>query len=231
LDQCIREKTEAHDLNGIFKELYHFCNVELSSFYFDIRKDVLYCDARTSLKYQATQVVLYHLFRCLTIWLSPIICFTAEEAWQHRFKGSSVHLERLPDLDPKWFQEALDKKWTVIRYVRRVVTGALEQERAAGTIGSSLQGCPHIYVEDENTYHTLKDQPLSEICITSQVQLVLGKPERAAFTLEDVAGVFVLVGLAEGNKCDRCWQILPEVGKSEHHPHICTRCEDAVESL
>ncbi|MBM3611194.1 MAG: isoleucine--tRNA ligase [Alphaproteobacteria bacterium] len=231
LDQCIREKTEAHDLNGIFKELYHFCNVELSSFYFDIRKDVLYCDARTSLKYQATQVVLYHLFRCLTIWLSPIISFTAEEAWQHRFKGSSVHLERLPDLDPKWFQEALDKKWTVIRYVRRVVTGALEQERAAGTIGSSLQGCPHIYVEDENTYHTLKDQPLSEICITSQVQLVLGKPERAAFTLEDVAGVFVLVGLAEGNKCERCWQVLPEVGKSEHHPHICTRCEDAVESL
>jgi isoleucyl-tRNA synthetase len=230
LDRHIRSKTESYDLHGLFKELYHFCSVDLSSFYFDIRKDVLYCDARTSLNYQATQFVLYHLFRCLTIWLSPVLSFTAEEAWQYRFQGS-VHLERLPELNPEWFQENLNQKWDRIWAVRRVITGALEQERASGTIGSSLQGCPHIYVEDENLYNTLKGQPLAELCITSQVQLFLGKPENDAFTLEDVPCVSVIVSLAEGDKCDRCWQILPDVGKNDHHPALCDRCVNAVESL
>lgn len=230
LDRHIRSKTESYDLHGLFRELYQFCSVDLSSLYFDIRKDVLYCDDRTTLKYRATQFVLHHLFSCLSIWLSPVLSFTAEEAWQHRFEGS-VHLERLPSLDPIWLQKTLNQKWETVWNVRRVVTGALEQERAKGTIGSSLQGCPQVYVEDEAIYAKLKDQPLAELCITSQVQLLLGAPKDPAFSLEDVAGVSVVVALAKGEKCDRCWQILPDVGASADHPTLCHRCADAVEGL
>jgi len=230
LDGRIREKIDSYDLHALFKELYHFCSVDLSSFYFDVRKDVLYCDARDSLKYRSTQMILENVFKYLTIWLSPILSFTAEEAWQYRFKGS-IHLEDLPTPDARWLNSDLHEKWEYIRHVRRVVTGALEQERASGVIGSSLEGFPHVYVEDEAIYLLLKDLDLSEIFITSRASVSKDKPPKESFSLEDVPGIFVVIDLPEGTKCERCWQILPEVGTHTVHDSLCNRCVTAVEDM
>ncbi len=230
LDGVIREKIASYDLHGLFKELYHFCSVDLSSFYFDMRKDVLYCDARDSLKYRSTQVVLDHVFRYVTIWLSPVLSFTVEEAWQYRFKGS-VHLEDLPVPPSAWYNEPLHTKWDTIRNVRRVVTGALEHERAKGLIGSSLEGSPHVYVGDPDIYAFLNGMDLAEIFITSSASFSNLKGSENAFSLEDVPGVFVVVEKATGIKCERCWQILPDVGKHNSHPSLCGRCAHAVEEV
>lgn len=230
LDDQIRERIETYDLHSLFKEVYHFCNVDLSSFYFDIRKDVLYCDARNSLKFRAAQTVLSYVFHYLTLWLSPILSFTCEEAWQYRFEGS-VHLQELPSLNPQWLNASLEKKWDLIRAVRSVVTGALEQKREQGIIGSSLQGHPTIFTTDEKIYEALKNQPLSEIFITSQFSLSFGTSSEDAFSLEEVPQVFVTIQVQEGEKCERCWQILPEVGCDSSHKALCERCVAAVEDL
>ena len=229
LDQNIRDKTKAYDLHEIFKEIYQFCNADLSSFYFDIRKDVLYCDSRNSLKYKATQMVLEILFKRLTIWLSPVLSFTAEEAWQHRFEAEeSVHLQESPLPAPEWHQEKLEARWDTIRQVRRVITGALEQERANGAIGSSLQGHPKVYVENPQTKDILTSIDLAEISITSSIEVVNHDTPEGAFTLEDVQDVAVTVSLAQGEKCERCWQVLPEVGTNKDHPTLCGRCVEAM---
>lgn len=230
LDGVIRDKIQSYDLHGLFKEIYQFCSVDLSSFYFDVRKDVLYCDARDSLKYRACQMVLNRVFHHLTVWLAPVLSFTAEEAWQHRFEGS-VHLETLPEPGSDWHQEDLHAKWEYVRQVRRVVTGALEQERAAGVIGSSLQGHPHVYVEDEKNLALLEGVDLPELFITSRADIHVGKPSGDSFSLEEVPGVSVMVSVAEGTKCERCWQVLPEVGDDQKHPTLCKRCVVAVEGL
>ena len=173
------------------------------------------------------------IFSFLTAWLAPITCFTAEEAWLARpqdvpdGKADSVHLRLYPTIPAAWLDAALGEKWKTVRALRRVVTGALELERAEKRIGSSLQAAPHVHVAPEYL-EALKGLDLSEICITSGGDLVEGKAPEGAFVLADVAGVGVVPALAEGNKCARCWQVLDEVGKSTAHPLICRRCEDAV---
>ena len=229
LDSLIAEKIQSYDLHGIFKEIYQFCSGDLSSFYFDIRKDVLYCDSRDSLKYRASQMVLEILLKRIAIWLSPVLSFTSEEVWQHRFNGS-VHLEDLPEPDTEWQQESLEKKWDAIRQVRRVVTGALEQERSAGVIGSSLQGNPAVYVSDAEMHAYLKGVDFAELAITSSAQILEGDISDG-FSLEDVSGVSVKVHVAEGEKCERCWQVLPEVGQHSVHSTLCNRCVVAVEGM
>jgi isoleucyl-tRNA synthetase len=230
LDGRIREKIASYDLHALFKELYHFCSLDLSSFYFDIRKDVLYCDARDSLKYRSTQMVLEKVFHYLTVWLSPVLSFTAEEAWQYRFEGS-VHLQDLPTPDTCWVQPDLQEKWEYIRNVRRVVTGALEEKRAEGVIGSSLEGFPYVYVKDEKACALLQELNLPEIFITSMACVLKDEAPEASFSLEDVPGVAVVINLQDGTKCDRCWQILPEVGTHAVHSSLCTRCVTAVEGM
>ena len=116
-----------------------------------------------------------------------------------------------------------------MRALRRVVTGALELERAEKRIGSSLQAAPHVHVAPEYLA-AMKGLDLAEICITSGGDLVEGEAPAGAFSLPDVAGVAVVPALATGEKCARCWQVLEEVGKSARHPLICQRCEGAVEA-
>jgi len=176
--------------------------------------------------------VLDHLFSCLTAWLAPILCFTAEEAWQHRKDGreESVHLRLFPEIPAGWRDDRLAAKWETVRAVRRVVTGALELERAAKRIGSSLQAHPVVHVGPEYV-DALAGIDLAEIAITSSITVIEGPAPEGAFTLSDVPGVGVVVELAEGEKCQRCWRVLPEVGARTDHPEICNRCADAVATL
>ena len=232
MDALIRNCIDEYDFHSIFTALHNFCAVDLSSFYFDVRKDALYCDAPNSIRRRAARTVLDELFSCLTAWLAPVICFTAEEAWRTRNPGDeeSVHLRTFPDVPSDWQDNALAAKWEKIRQVRRVVTGALEIERAEKRIGSSLQAAPMISVTEDYA-ECLNGIDLAEICITSDATLNVGAPGDDGFALDDVPGVSVLPGLAGGQKCERCWQVLPEVGSNSDHPHICNRCADAVANL
>src|SRR5205823_7186753 len=135
-------------------------------------------------------------------WLAPMLCFTAEEAWVARYPGeeSSVHLELFPEVPANWRNDALAEKWRKVRTVRRVVTGALELERAAKRIGSSLEAAPIVYVSDKKIFETLFDVDLAEVFITSNAMVTDEDPPPAAFRLNDVPGVAVVVEKAVGTK-------------------------------
>ena len=230
LDAQVRATGETCEFHSLFTELHNFCAVDLSAFYFDIRKDALYCDAANSTRRRATRTILFEVFSRLTAWLAPILCFTAEEAWRGRpwtTGEESVHLRTYPETPRDWRNDALAAKWAKIRDLRRVVTGALELARAEKKIGSGLQAHPVVHLSAENAA-LLHGQDLSEIAITSGITLGNGAAPAGAFALPDVSGVAVVVNLAEGEKCERCWQVLPEVGKHEDHATLCNRCAEAV---
>jgi isoleucyl-tRNA synthetase len=229
LDKRVREACESFEFHTLFADLHAFCSTDLSAFYFDVRKDSLYCDAPDSLRRRAARTVLDLLFDHLTAWLAPFICFTAEEAWLARHPGEneSVHMRRFPELPAAWRDEALAAKWAKVRALRRVVTGALEIARAEKKVGSSLAAAPEVFAAREYL-DALAGLDLAEISITSGIDLKEGVPPAGSFTLEDVPGVGVIVRLADGKKCERCWKVLDDVGSEPAHPGICGRCADAV---
>ncbi|MBM3546171.1 MAG: isoleucine--tRNA ligase [Alphaproteobacteria bacterium] len=231
LDRIVRKSVDDFDFHTLFTQIHAFAAVDLSAFYFDVRKDALYCDAPTSLRRRAARTVMDRVLSCLTAWLAPVLCFTAEEAWLHRGsavaddKSESVHLRIFPAVPATWRDEALGAKWEKIRDLRRVVTGALELERAAKRIGASLQAAPTVYATTEHVA-ALDKLDLAEIAITSGAKLVVGEGPAEAFRLADVAGVTVVPALAEGERCERCWKVLPEVGGSGKP--LCRRCSEVV---
>ena len=228
VDAAARTKITQYDFHGVFTLLYNFCILDLSAFYFDIRKDVLYCEADSSAKHQATLYVLHTLFEHLCRWLSPILPFTAEEAWQHKYPNISIHTQEFLPVPKEWFREDLGQKWDVLKDVRRVVTGALEVERTAGRIGSSLQAYPTVWVADEALYDVIRTADLAELCITSDAKAICMPAPENAFALEEVPGLYVTVELAHGEKCARCWRVLPEVSMEKAHALTCGRCDDAL---
>ncbi|MBL6599138.1 MAG: class I tRNA ligase family protein, partial [Alphaproteobacteria bacterium] len=227
IDAVVRQGIDDFDFHQLFIQVHNFCAVDLSAFYFDIRKDVLYCDSVDSIRRRAARTVLDTIFDALTAWLAPILVFTAEEAWQARAQDpeNSVHLRVLPTIPSEWRDEALAEKWARIRDVRRVVTGALEIERAEKRIGSSLQAKPTVHVTDA-AIAAFEGLDPADIFITSGAVLTTDAAPDDAFTLEDVTDVAVVPGGADGAKCERCWKILPEV-EAAADP-VCGRCADAV---
>ncbi len=229
LDGLVRHSCSEYDFHRMFRELHDFCAVDLSAFYFDIRKDSLYCDALGDLRRRAARTLLDELFSCLTAWLAPILCFTAEEAWLCRNPGDeeSVHLRTFPEIPSTWRNDELAAKWEKVRRIRRVVTGALELERAEKRIGSSLQAAPKVFMTADYKA-ALDGLDLAEIAITSGIEIVEGDAPQGAFAIEDVAGIGAVPASAEGEKCERCWRILPEVDTNPEAPGTCGRCADAV---
>jgi len=228
LDQLVRRSCDDFDFHALFVTLYNFCTNDLSAFYFDVRKDSLYCDRPDAIRRRAARTVLDELFRCLTAWLAPILCFTAEEVWQsrHGAGAASVHLQLFPDIPKAWRSQALADRWAAVRTLRRVVTGALEIERRDKRIGASLQAHPTVYA-DAATLAACAGIDLAEVSITSAITVVEGVPPTGAFTLDDVPGIGVVTTLADGTKCQRCWQVLPEVAVPDSGG-VCRRCADAV---
>ncbi len=229
LDQVVRNGYVKYDFQGVFQQLFQFCTVDLSSVYFDIRKDVLYCDGEDSLERRSARTVLDMLFRRLTTWLAPMLCFTMEDVWLERMTGEdeSVHLQDFPETPAEWFNAELSAKWAAIRRVRRVVTAALEVQRASKVIGASLEAAPVVHVEDAATLAALKSVDFADVCITSAVALTGDPAPYEAFRLPEIPGVGVVFEMAEGDKCQRCWKILPDVG-SHSHPGTCRRCDEAL---
>jgi isoleucyl-tRNA synthetase len=196
----------------------------------------LYCDRPAAVRRRAARTVMNHLFEYLVVWLAPFLSFTAEEAWLARHgnpEQGSVHLQTFPDVPKNWQNEALGKKWAEIRHLRRVVTGAMELARNEKKIGSSLQAKPHIYLMKEHQ-DLLKGIDFADVCVCSKMDVTVhpqGKVPETAFTIADVPNVGVEIALADGKKCERCWQVLPEVGEHADHPDLCHRCHDAVTHL
>jgi isoleucyl-tRNA synthetase len=235
MDKMVRSSCDAFEFHSLFSQLHNFCAVELSAFYLDIRKDSLYCNAADSIERRAVRTVLDTLFDCLTKWFAPFICFTAEEAWtaRHGEEAGSIHLDTFHDVPDEWCDETLNTKWQTIRQLRRVVTGALELERAEKRIGSSLQAAPTIYADPvyREAIADLSESEIADLFITSQATFSDDAAPEDGFRMEDIAGIVVVSALASGDKCGRCWKILPDVGSDADHPLVCGRCADVVRDM
>ncbi|HYF09395.1 MAG TPA: isoleucine--tRNA ligase [Acetobacteraceae bacterium] len=219
IDARLRAAVESHDWTGVYPEIHNFCATDLSAFYFDIRKDSLYCDRPDSHRRRSARTVLDILHRCLCTWLAPALCFTAEEAWLARFpsEDGSVHLLDFVFVPEGWRDERLAARWARIRAIRGEVTAVLETARAEKRIGASLQAAPRLVLPAEE-FDLLGPAEWAEICITSGASMEGGETRAVQFFP------------APGAKCERCWRVLPEVGLSKRHPTLCLRCEDAVEA-
>ena len=229
LDAIVREGYAAFDFQRVFSAVFTFATVDLSAFYFDIRKDALYCDGDTERR-RAARTVLDLLFHRLTTWLAPVLVFTMEEVWLERFpgEGSSVHLVDMPQTPSAWADPALAEKWAGIRAARRVVTAALEVQRIDKVIGASLEAGPVVHVDDPALSGALHSVSFEDICITSSINVTTDPSPAEAFRLPEVAGVGVVFEKAAGRKCERCWKVLPDVG-THAHAGVCGRCEEALE--
>jgi len=211
LDQQYRQAVATYDWTGVIPALHVFCSTDLSAFYFDVRKDAIYCDRPDSLRRRAARTVLDTLHRCLCTWLAPVLVFTAEEAWTSRFStDSSVHLQTTAALPEAWHDPVLAERWQRIRDARRVVTTELEAGRKAGWLKSSLQAEITL---DSAALDLCTAEDWAELAIVSAAK----------------AGDSVATSLAPGAKCERCWKILPEVGSVAAHKTLCLRCADAVD--
>jgi isoleucyl-tRNA synthetase len=212
LDRELKEAAEAFDFNRYTRALLAFANDDLSAFFFDIRKDSLYCDAPSAPKRRAYRTVLDTVFHALVRWLSPVLVFTTEEVWQTRYpeEGGSVHLLEWPEIDAGWADEALAAKWELIRRSRERVTESIEPLRREKTIGSSNEA-KILYPAAEIDLVDAELADLAEIYIVSEV--VPGDTDSVEVTKSEYA------------KCGRCWRLLPEVGEDGG---LCGRCEGVV---
>jgi isoleucyl-tRNA synthetase len=235
MDELVRSGYDAFEFKRITRALLDFMVVELSAFYFDIRKDALYCEGPSSLKRKASVQVVRHLFDALVKWLAPMLPFTMEEAWLERHAGAvSVHLEQFPALPAEWRDEVLAEKWRKVRQVRRVVTGALEIARAQKIIGSSLEAVPVVYLNDPALETAIADVDMAEMAITSGLEIKRGDVPAGAFTLDDVKGVAVVVQKAEDRglrKCARSWRYTADVGSDVAFPDVSARDASVLHEL
>ncbi len=232
LDSHIREAYADFDYARVVAALSAFMNADLSAFYFDIRKDALYCEPISSVKRRAALEAIEHIFRCVTVWLAPILVFTSEEAWASRYPGAaSIHLELFPDVPAAWRDDELAAKWTRIRRIRSVVTGAIEIARAAKEIGSSLEAAPRVFIEDETLAAALGGVDFAEICITSDIAVARRSAPEGAFRLPEVPGVGVLVERAAGIKCARSWKYFDPADADPAYPDVTPRDAQALREL
>ncbi len=229
LDVEIREAYATFDYKKVISALSLFMNTDLSAFYFDVRKDTLYCEPLSSRKRHGTLQAVDEIFRHVTLWLAPILPFTCEEAWLSRYAETvSVHLEQLPIVPGAWLNEALADKWRIIRSVRRTVTGAIEVERANKRIGSSLEASPVVFINDEAAYAAVVGTDFAEVCITSGIRIERGEGPSDAFRLDDLKNVAVVIVSAPGIKCARSWKYFDPATADPEYPGVTPRDAQAL---
>lgn len=229
LDGEIRAAYAAFDYKKVIAALSRFMTSDLSAFYFDIRKDTLYCDPPSSGKRHAALQTIEQIFRAVTLWFAPILVFTSEEAWLARYPDAvSVHLEGFPQIPEDWRNETLAAKWRQIREFRAVVTETMELERAEKKIGSSLEAKPIVYVLDKESYAILTSIDFAEVCITSDIEI---RNEEGPPDSVGVKEVSVKVVRAQGRKCARSWKISESVGSDPEFPDVTPRDAEALREL
>jgi isoleucyl-tRNA synthetase len=225
LDAQVREAYGAYRFSDVWRPVSDFAAQELSAIYFDIRKDALYCDAPDSLRRRACRTVMAAVFDRLTIWLSPLAPFTMEEAWATRFPAERSNTFRvMPPAPDIWRNPAEAERWSKVERVLGVVTGALEVERRERRLGAALEAAPRVHIDAAELWSAFEGLDAAEVFRTSQGELIAG-PASVGFSLMETPGVSVEPLLAQGEKCLRCWRVLPEVTAPTS---LCLRCEAAV---
>ena len=223
IDQIVQECVSTYNFHLMFTTLLNFCANDLSSFYFDIRKDTIYCDSIISKKRRAARTLLDILFNYLIRWLAPSLVFTCEEAWQSRGNTSSIHLENFLIANSKFKNVSVAKKWGKIKDIRKVITGALEKKRADKIIGSSLQAHINVYLSKEMKSN-IENIDIAEIAITSSATLMVYESLSPGFSIDEIKGIIVDVKKSNGSKCNRCWKFDNEINSDS----LCNRCKDAI---
>jgi len=208
LDKNFEVYFKEYNFHKLYKELVNFCSLELSAFYFDIRKDTLYCDPQSSVKRKTCINLLGLILDMLLKWFAPILSFTTEEIFQiiNKNSNSSIHLQEFPKIPKSWKNEKLFDKWKKFKTIKKVVNAAIEIKRATKDIGSSLEADVEVYLS-QDYLKIIKDFDLPESFITSKVEVKELKRGDDFFKLEEIQDVKVLVKKAEGKKCPRCWKI------------------------
>ena len=223
MNQTIEECIKTFNFHLMFTTILNFCSNDLSAFYFDIRKDSIYCDSFHSKKRRSARTLLNLIYNFLVRWLAPSLSFTCEEAWQARGNLASIHLEDFMSTDESFKNNQLSNKWYTIKNIRKVITGALEKKRADKIIGSSLQAHIKVYLSDK-LKKDISDVHLDEMAITSSFEVLSYDNQKSGFEMDDIEGVKVEVEKVKGDKCQRCWKYKETL----HLNNICERCKDAI---
>jgi isoleucyl-tRNA synthetase len=232
LDVRVRDSYAAFEYARVVAALTQFMNADLSAFYFDVRKDALYCDPPSSVRRRGALHAVERIFRCVTIWLAPILVFTTEEAWSSRDPNAhSVHLEQFPQVPPEWRDDELARKWETIRALRSAVTGALEIARERKEIGSSLEAAPRVYLTRPEHIAALEGVDFAEVCIVSDIVIETEEPPESAFQLPELPGVGVIVERAAGIKCARSWRYFDPRTADPEFPDVTPRDAEALREL
>ena len=199
LDSSIKENLKNYNYHRLYKELSNFCTQDLSSFYFDIRKDRLYCDDLDSKKRNDCIIVLNIILECLLKWLAPIFVFTTEEIFNLLNKDTkSIHESSFPEIPQNWKNDLINKKWVYLYKIKQEVNIAIEEKRSNKEIGSSLEADLLIYV-NEKEFKLLDGLDLEEYFITSKVKKIQNKTDNK---------IIIEVKKSKGSKCTLCWKIL-----------------------
>jgi isoleucyl-tRNA synthetase len=220
---------DAYEFHVVYQAVHHFCAVEMSAFYLDIIKDRLYASSPSDLGRKAAQTVLYDALTAITKLIAPILPHTADEVWKHipGVELDSVQLSELPQTDVSLFDEAMETKWEQFIVLRDNVLKALEEARKEKLIGNSLGAAVHLYPDAENRQLLAGLDNLDQLFIVSAVH-VHEVGEAVPEGVHSAKGLSVQVKVAEGEKCERCWIVTPEVGHDHDHPTLCKRCAEVI---
>ena len=218
------DSMSSYNLSQYFNIVYNFCAGDLSSFYFDIRKDCLYCDGRDNLKRKGYRMVINILFNYITRWLAPVMVYTTEDAWLNYFeKKDSIHLQEFLVPPLEWKNESLNISMENVKIVRKVINAALENARKNKLIGSSLQAKVKLSASNSLLYNR-NATFWEEIAIASQFEFCRDEDLINAFVLSEYPNIKVVISLAEGEKCERCWKI-----SKLNDNKVCDRCQKVME--
>ena len=222
MDILLKDAVKNFTFQSFYSELHTFCSSDLSAFYFDIRKDILYCDDIKSPRRKICINLLALTLDSLLKWFAPILSFTTEEIFQilNKEKKSSIHLENFPEIPSKWENKQIFEKWEKLKAVRNVTNAAIEVKRSNKEIGSSLEADIEIYLS-EQYLNLVKDINLSEFFITSYAKAKSMINDDKLFKIEGVDDIAVSVKKAQGEKCSRCWKILG---------NPCERCSSVLKN-
>ncbi len=227
VDAEVKAHIEVHAFARMMAAISAFVNGDLSAFFFDVRKDSLYCDDPRHPTRRAYRTVLATLFDALAGWLAPVLVFTTEEAFEQRGRPGSIHQGRYADICPEWRDTALEDRFSRLLRLRRIVNGAIEPLRRNKVIGSSLEAKVHIVLDDGLdilAVRLLGEGTFSEMCIVSRVTISDNELSENPTYDELVEGIRVQVSRTDLSRCDRCWRHLPDVNAAG----LCGRCDEAV---
>ncbi len=223
VDKVVQKCVSTFNFHLMFTTLLNFCSSDLSAFYFDIRKDTIYCDSKESVQRRSTRTLLNIIFNHLVRWFAPSISFTSEEAWKAMGNKESIHLQDFLQCKNEYEDNQLNEKWSLIKNIRKVATGAIEKIREEKIIRSSLEAHIDIFVSSKS-YKKLEKVMFDEITITSSFSLYVIDEKSKGFSIEDISDVIVKASKVNGEKCQRCWKYEAKLINDE----VCNRCNTVI---